>query len=75
VRRALVIVGMIAAVSGCSGLLGATLSSVTARAACHPDRDYASYNVEDSPCGMTWDNGMALDIEDCAYMGGEGWDD
>lgn len=71
-RRALVITGMIVAVSGCSGLLGATLGSVTARADCHDD--YPSYNVEDSPCGMTWDNGMALDAEDCAYMGGEGWD-
>jgi len=39
--------------------------------------DYPSWNPEDSPCGMTWDNGMALDIEDCDYMGawnGEGWE-
>ena len=28
-----------------------------------------------SPCGMTWaENGQALDREDCAYMGGEGWE-
>lgn len=27
-----------------------------------------------SPCNMTWDNGTALDTEDCAYMGGEGWE-
>lgn len=29
----------------------------------------------ESPCHMTWDNGQPLDAEDCAYMGGEGWDD
>lgn len=26
-----------------------------------------------SPCNATWDNGVALDAEDCAYMGGGGW--
>jgi len=27
-----------------------------------------------SPCGMTWDNGQALDETDCSYMGGQGWE-
>lgn len=33
----------------------------------------AERHIHASPCGATWDNGVALDAEDCAYMGGKGW--
>lgn len=71
-RHALILLGVIVAVLFIGFLAERALDAMLIE---QRHADYPSYDVEDSPCHMTWDNGMALDAEDCAYMGGGGWDD
>lgn len=74
---ALIIVGSASFAMGFVAAVDDAMDKAVAEASVVADRHdyYPSYDVEDSPCGMTWDNGMALDAEDCDYMGGGGWND